>query len=39
MGYTKQLDIKYDIKISNHGGTKVQMKGLLNAFEIKRSAT
>ena len=34
----KQLDIKYMIN-SSHEGRRVQMQGLKNVLEIKRSAT
>ena len=37
--YTEQLDVKYDIKNSNHERRRVTMQDFLNAFDIKISAT
>ena len=37
MWNTKQLDVKYDIKNSNHEHHRVQVQGFKDIFEIKRS--
>ena len=38
MGYTKQKDVKYDIKILNMVQG-VKMSGCYNVFKLKRSST